>query len=364
MEALKHLNQHWVSVAIIVTIAIISFQIISRLFKFLNERFKDSTLHTNIRIIGRVLKGLVIFIAILAILYVFANTQEDEQFVERNFNLIIRISVTGLITILIASITRTYFTKLIERLNTNNKDTTKYQFFRSIVEVTIYFIGFLLILLAFPGMDEYAKTLLGGAGILAVILGFAAQEALSNLIAGVIIIFSEPFKIGDMISLNENMVGMVEDISLRHTLLRDFDNKMVVIPNSVMNKEKFFNYSMGDTRACQRLAFNIDFKSDVSLARKIMEEEVAKHPLSIDPRSQYQIDNGDPRVVSRVINITDNAVVIRVWAWAINYSESYNLKCDLLDSIKRRFDAEGIVIPYPHTKLVLSEHELKELSQS
>ncbi len=361
MDLIQGFRDHWLAALTIIAVAVLCFYALQFVFRFLQNRLKNTQFYTSVRIIGRILRGLVIFFAILSLAYLFANTQEDELFVERNFNIILRVVITGLITIIVASVSRAYFTRLIDKMSNQQKDTTKYQFFRSVLETSVYFIGFVFVLLAFPGLTEYSKTLLGGAGILAVIVGFAAQEAISNIIAGLFIIFSEPFKIGDLIQIHDNMVGTVWDISLRHTILKDFDNKMIVVPNSVMNKEKIFNFSLGDTRSCQRLAFSIDYTSDVDLARKIMEEEVEKHPLSIDPRTNYQKNSGAPRVVSRLINISDSALVVRVWAWAKNYEDSYELKCDLLDSIKKRFDQEGIVMPYPHTTMTFRDEDLEKL---
>lgn len=82
-------------------------------------------------------------------------------------------------------------------------------------------------------------------------------------------------------------------------------------------------------------------------ALEIMKEEVLKHPLHIDNRTKQDIKNNVPPVIARVVGMGDSSVNLRVWAWAANPSDSYPMYCDLLQSIKNRFDKEGIEIPFP-----------------
>ena len=102
----------------------------------------------------------------------------------------------------------------------------------------------------------------------------------------------------------------------------------------------------------RRIDINISFDSDIDLAKKIMQEEVEKHPLHIDGRTPEQIAEGVPEVVVRIIEIGEYAMKVRAWTWAKDAKESFILNCDLLESIKKRFDKEGIKIPYPHHVVV------------
>lgn len=103
-------------------------------------------------------------------------------------------------------------------------------------------MGGVLIILAFPSLRGVAQTALVGAGILAIITGLASQEALANIVSGIFIISFKPFKIGDIIRIDESKTGTVTDITLRHTIIRNYQNNMIVIPNSIINKEKIVNY--------------------------------------------------------------------------------------------------------------------------
>lgn len=82
-----------------------------------------------------------------------------------------------------------------------------------------------------------ATSLLAGAGILAVAVGFASQQALSNIVSGIMIVIFKPFRVNDRLNIGTTFNGIVEDITLRHTVIRDFENKRIIVPNMVISQE-------------------------------------------------------------------------------------------------------------------------------
>lgn len=195
---------------------------------------------------------------------------------------------------------------------------------------------------------------------MALIIGVASQEALSNLIGGIFIIVFKPFKIGDTVKVTDTMVGRVTDITLRHTVIRNFENKMIVIPNAIMNKEKLINYDLGELKCCERIEIGISYDSDVVLAKTIMREECEKHPLIFDNRTEIDIQDGKPMVKTALTELNDSSVTIRAWAWAKDFSDSFQIKIDVLESIKMRFDQEGIEIPFPYRTIVMKKDKKDE----
>ena len=263
-------------------------------------------------------------------------------------------TVAGIVvaTIVLAYLVNRVFRRLIRRSTDILKnDPTNYQFLHHTITALVYIVGFSLALYQIPSMRTMSSSILAGAGILAVAAGFASQHALGNIISGIFIVIFKPFRIGDRLRIRD-LFGTVEDITLRHTVIRDFHNDRILIPNSVISDEVIVNADFGEDKTCRHLEFGISYDSDIDRAKQIMREEVMKHPLHIDSRSPEQVMNGDPEVVVRVISLGDSSVNIRAWAWANNYMDGFVLNCDLLESIKKRFDKEGIEIPFPHRTLV------------
>ncbi len=255
-------------------------------------------------------------------------------------------------TAIVAYLVNRFFVRLIKNSTEDMRnDPTNYLFLRHASTGLIYFIGFSIAIYMMPNLRALASSLLAGAGILAVAIGFASQHALSNIISGVFIILFKPFRVNDRLQIRD-LTGIVEDITLRHTVIRDFENKRILIPNAVISDEVIINSDFVDERACKWIDVNISYDSNIDLAKRIMADEVLKHPLHIDPRTAEQIEEGAPEVLVRVLQLDEYAVKLRAWAWTANAPDGFVMSCDLYESIKKRFDREGVEIPYPHRTLV------------
>jgi len=257
-----------------------------------------------------------------------------------------------LITIIIAFLANRFFKRLIRRSTEEmNNDPTNYLFLRHAISTLIYIIGFSIAIFMMPNLRALASSLLAGAGILAVAVGFASQHALSNIISGVFIIIFKPFRVNDRVKLRE-LTGVVQDITLRHTVIRDFENKRIIIPNSLISEEIIVNSNFDDNRICKWIEIGISYNSNIEKAKAIVKEEILNHPMHIDPRNQQQIDDGEELAPVKVVALGDSSVNLRGWAWAKDAVDAFKMGCDLLESIKLRFDREGIEIPFPHRTLV------------
>ncbi len=256
------------------------------------------------------------------------------------------------VTVLTAYLVNRFFKRLIHQSTEfMQNDPTNYLFFRHAITAMIYIVGISIAIFVMPNLRALASSLLAGAGILAVAIGFASQQALSNIISGLFIVIFRPFRINDRVSLRD-MVGIIEDITLRHTVIRDFENRRIIIPNAVISDDVIINASISDERICRRMDFGISYDSDLKLAKSIIRDEIANHPLSIDGRTDIQIEMGEDVVPVRVLSLGDSSVNLRGWAWANSAAEAFLLECDLYESVKLRFDKEGIEIPFPHRTIV------------
>lgn len=315
------------------------------LLKREHEKF-PSEKPTTVNLVKRILNTLWLVSGLTAISFVFVDREKD-QIILANLELVLYLGILAVITIVTAATTNMWFKKSIQYKIETHNDPTSYKFLSKVVVATIYFFGIVFGLLAFPSLRGIAQTALGGAGVFVVIAGIASQEALANVVGGIFIIGFKPFKLGDTIKISDTMVGTVTDITLRHCVIRNFENKMIVIPNSIINKEKLINYNLGELKCCEHIEMGISYDSDVKLSKKIMQEECAKHPLIYDNRTELEKKAGVPMVKTAMIKINDSTMTIRAWAWSRNYSDSFILKCDVTESIKERFDAEGIDLAFP-----------------
>ncbi|GGF26693.1 mechanosensitive ion channel family protein [Echinicola rosea] len=311
----------------------------------------------TILLVKRMLNSLWLLLGglILSLAYIEKNLYDV---VEENFWLIFYLGVVLTTTVVLAALVQTFFSRAIrKRTEMDEGDPTSHKFLRYLTLFGIYFIGTLFAILAFPSLRGVATTALSGAGVITVITGIASKEALANLIGGVFIIIFKPFRVGNVIKITDQLVGTVVDITLRHTVIRDFKNKMIIIPNAIINQEKVTNYNLIDKKICQWIEIGISYDSDIDLAKKIMQEECENHPSSEDCRTFREKEKQVPKVVVRVISLAESAVTLRAWTWTKDYPTAFVMKCDLFECIKKRFEKEGIEIPYPHTKILFKNRE-------
>ena len=341
--------------AIVITIVAVLYLLTRILYTWLNKKINikiPGPPVKSINLIKRILIVLWLGLGIIALSFIFIDGDREVVF-KGYFKGFSYLGVVAIITVMAVTASKFWFKHKIREKIANKDDPTNYKFSSYIVVFFIGFIGVLFASLAFPSLKGVAQTALGGAGILALIAGFAAQETLANVTGGLFIIAFKPFIIGDRVKVSDTMVGKVTDITLRHTTIRNFENKMIVIPNAIINKEKLINYDLGEHKICELLEIGISYDSDIDLAKRIMQEECANHPLIYDNRLPFEKIDGKPIVRTALIGLNDFSMTIRAWAWTRNYSDSFSLKCDVLESIKKRFDKEGIEIPYPYRTIVI-----------
>lgn len=283
-------------------------------------------------------------------------------FYAEKYELTIKVVFIIISTFLIAFIFRRAYKKFLQRSEKiDDEHLTTYKFLEKLITITIYLAGFSYTISQIPFLKPVAQSIIAGAGILAIAVGFAAQQALGNIISGVFIVISKPYQINDRITLDETagLRGVVEDISLRHTVIRNFENQRIIIPNSIISNQVLVNSSFEDPKVCRFVEIGVSYSSDLDLAKKIMAEEVENHPLNIDNRTPADIEDGVPRVTVRIIAMLESSITLRAWAWSEDAANGFILTCDVLESIKKRFDREGIVIPFPQRTISYLEPAAK-----
>ncbi len=199
-----------------------------------------------------------------------------------------------------------------------------------------------------PALRALLGTVVAGAGITAVVIGLAAKSTLGNLISGLALTFYRPIRIGDKVNL-EGENGVIEDITLRHTIVRTWENKRLVIPNEKLDQMSLVNHSLLDPKILLAVNLGVSYDTDLDLARRLILEEAAKNPHLV-PADQAP---APPRVV--VTNWGDSAIELRVLGWVPDWDNYWSAKYHLLEAVKKRFDAEGVEIPFPYRTLVFKK---------
>jgi small-conductance mechanosensitive channel len=184
-----------------------------------------------------------------------------------------------------------------------------------------------------------AFATLGGA--LALALGFAAQDLLANFVAGVFILKDKPFEVGDWIEWND-MSGRVEDIDLRVSRVKTFDNEQITVPNAELANNAVKNPVAYD-RLRQKFVFGIGYDDDIDHAKSVIVDEARSNPDIMD----------DPAPDVRVTELADSYVGLqsRFWISDPSRADFARVRSNFVQAVKERLDAETIDMPYPYRQL-------------
>lgn len=191
-------------------------------------------------------------------------------------------SIVVVATVVVATFVKKLLDRSFEKSSRFIKtDPTHYKFLKHFISFLIY-LG--LAIYAVPSLRTLSLSLFTGAGIFAAIIGFASQQAFANIINGIFIVVFKPFRVDDHLEVRNNISGIVEDITLRHTVLRSGENKRIIIPNAIIGQEIIINSNIIDERIAKSIEFTVLDTTDINEACRIISEECANHPLTLDMR--------------------------------------------------------------------------------
>ncbi|MBU2547155.1 MAG: mechanosensitive ion channel [Proteobacteria bacterium] len=213
-----------------------------------------------------------------------------------------------------------------------------------VFSLTYYFLlaFFVLAALGQLGIQTTSFVALIGAAGLAVAL--ALQGSLSNFAAGILMLIFRPFKIDDYIE-GAGVGGTVEKIQIFTTQVKTPDNKTIIIPNAKLTEGNIVNYSTKGTRRLD-MVFSIGYGDDIDKAKAIMAAV-----LDEDPRVLK-----DPAPTIGLLELANSSVNFAVRPW-VQSSDYWNVHFEVTEKIKKRFDEEGVSIPFPQRDVHVFEHK-------
>ncbi len=240
---------------------------------------------------------------------------------------ILAIAVILVIAVIIAKIVTTF----MKRKLSDRMEKYELKVLIAVVWWTIILIG---IFIASPHFKIDLSGLLVAGGIIAVIIGFASQSVVSNLVSGIFLILERPVKIGDNVSIGD-VSGNVEHIQVLSTIIRTFEGIYVRVPNEKVFTSNITNFVSNVARRFD-YKIGIGYREDANRAILIIQDVIAEEP--------FALKNPEPSVFVDKLGDSTVDIIIRIWAPS---KEWYDLKTSLLLKIKSTLEANGIEIPYP-----------------
>ncbi|MCJ7773398.1 MAG: mechanosensitive ion channel family protein [Desulfobacterales bacterium] len=208
-----------------------------------------------------------------------------------------------------------------------------------ILSKMVLYTGFIIIIFSILNELGFKLThLLGAAGIIGIAVGFASQTSVSNIICGLFLITEKPFEVDDIITVQNN-TGIVLSIDILSVKLRTFDNKLIRIPNETIIKSDVTNVTYFPIRRVD-LNIGVAYKEDIGRIREVLLDVAHRNPLCLNEPEPLVVFSG----------FGNSSIDLLLLAWAVK-TDWLKLKNSITEEIKKRFDEEGIEIPFPHLSL-------------
>ncbi len=230
--------------------------------------------------------------------------------------------------------------KLVQRLVRDKLSAQSEQ----LIIRTVYYVSILI--LSVSVLNEFGfklSALLGAAGVFGVAIGFASQTSVSNIISGIFLISEKPFVIGDVVQVGST-IGTISSIDLLSIKINTPDNRFVRVPNETMIKTEVINITRFPVRRVN-LDISVSYNDDLKQVLEIL--------MDIAQNSQIALKDMEPLTSIQRFGASGIDILYGVWG---NTSDYFALQNELIISIKERFDAAGIEIPYPHLSLYSGSH--------
>jgi len=229
---------------------------------------------------------------------------------------------------LLVKMTRIARDIIISRNSLQQKDNlgarkiyTQIRVIENIINVAIVIVAFSIFIMTFPKIRQIGVSVLASAGVLGIILGFAAQKTLGNLIAGIQIAMAQPIRMDDVVIV-ENEWGWIEEITLTYVVVRLWDLRRLIVPISYFMEKPFQNW----TRTSAEILAYIYIYADYSVPVKEVRDELT--------RILEKSPNWDKKVnVLQVTNATEKTVELRALMSAVDSPTAWNLRCEVREKL-------------------------------
>lgn len=216
------------------------------------------------------------------------------------------------------------------------KDVTNKESIVGILKIVFKFISVCWCLGQITALQPILKTIMASSGIIAIIIGIAAQETVGNLFSGIMILCFKPFVIGDLIKVNQGeLIRYVEEINFRHTIIRTYESNRIIIPNSKLNSSVVENAFLKDSRKDNYLEIEIAYGSDIDLAVSLIQE------VSVEVMDEYEVQYEKiPEV--RVIQLNITGIMLRAIIPSNDSLEGFDMLAQIRYKIIHEFNDHSI----------------------
>jgi MscS family membrane protein len=286
----------------------------------------------------------------------FLNNENEESFFKKSYPFVdnfllfadnvLYLALILIILLLIYRIITILFDWYAEKINAGDNRNLSGSLFPLLKKVSIIIISALAVIIILSRFDVNISAFIVSLGVGSLAIALAAQDTISNMIAGFIIMIDRPFRIGDRIKYGAD-IGDVVEIGIRSTKILDFDNNLVIMPNNEIVKSKIVNVTYPNILTRVIIEVGVAYGTDLKKVKEIMLNAANAHSLISK--------EVPPDVV--LLEFGDSSLNMRLSARTDDYKNAWKMQCELRETIYEEFNKEGVEIPFPQRVVYMKKEE-------
>jgi MscS family membrane protein len=286
----------------------------------------------------------------------FLNNENEESFFKKSYPFVdkfllfadnvLYLALILIILLLIYRIITILFDWYAEKINAGDNRNLSGSLFPLLKKVSKILIAALAVVIVLSRFDVNISAFIVSLGVGSLAIALAAQDTISNMIAGFIIMIDRPFRIGDRIKYGTE-TGDVVEIGIRSTKILDFDNNLVIMPNNEIVKSKIVNVTYPNILTRVIIEVGVAYGTDLKKVKEIMLNAANSHSLISK--------EVPPDVV--LLEFGDSSLNMRLSARTDDYKNAWKMQCELRETIYEEFSKAGVEIPFPQRVVYLKKEE-------
>lgn len=337
-QAFYFLHESWVDFALFIIGTVIVAHLVTLLFRNILLKITAKTITKLDDDIVKTMQRPIYWGVILTGIYLaLSQLPELQQYIPT----IAMIAQTGFILILLIAaikLSNVFFGWVANNKKLKKKHAGFAMVFHKITNALIYFLGIIFILQA---VGISITPLVASLGVGGLVIGLALQSTLSNYFSGLYVVADGFVKPEDYIELDNGVRGYVVTVGWRNTIIRTWNNNLVMIPNSKLADSMITNYNEPENKGSFIVECGVAYNTDLKKAEKVALETASK----IQKKKKYGAEDYKP--VVRFYEFADSNINLKVVLQADKYKDHYEMKHDFIKELKSAYDKTGIVISFP-----------------
>lgn len=317
-------------IVISVVIAVLAKLIVRNVLKPLVKK-------TKTKVDDLIVKSLSSIIFYIVIILGFKFGFQQFEFEVALYNNLVDSLFIIVVSVLILRIISNFSKHWLKEWASKTKSTADDRLIPLIAKILNTVVLILAFIFVFDVWNINIGPLLTTAGIAGLALGFAVRDSLANIMGGVQLVLDKTFKVGDKVELESGEMGVVQDIGLRSTKLKTYDNEVIYIPNGSLANAKVKNFTVPDLSIRVNVNFGVVYGADPQKVQQVVTEAVKKIDAVID----------EPKPIVQFLKMSDFSLDFVARAWVANYAEAYDTQIKMTEVIYDALNKAKIGIPFP-----------------